>query len=204
MRYIRRAAGSAARPPAPGSTCGCCRLPRRSRRRPLRRRCRSRAKRSGKAGRARRRPAGAQAAAMGAASRARPRQSLAAAGTGQRPQAPPRRHVGGRAADAGAAHPGACGGDAPKAGSRAGADPRAGRPGCAAADGTAAGVRLFNEDGQVEKLSLEDYVVGVVAAEMPAEFDLEALKAQAVALAPLLSAGSRTGIKAAFPVCRRT
>ena len=33
----------------------------------------------------------------------------------------------------------------------------------------------------VEELKLEDYIVGVVAAEMPASFDIEALKAQAVA-----------------------
>ena len=32
----------------------------------------------------------------------------------------------------------------------------------------------------VEKLSLEDYVVGVVASEMPADFEKEALKAQAL------------------------
>lgn len=35
--------------------------------------------------------------------------------------------------------------------------------------------------GKVMSLALEDYLVGVVAAEMPAEFELEALKAQAVA-----------------------
>ncbi|MHA0856257.1 stage II sporulation protein D [Paenibacillus sp. CMAA1364] len=34
---------------------------------------------------------------------------------------------------------------------------------------------------QIETLSLEDYVVGVVAAEMPADFALESLKAQATA-----------------------
>ncbi|MFA9397713.1 MAG: stage II sporulation protein D [Clostridiaceae bacterium] len=39
---------------------------------------------------------------------------------------------------------------------------------------------LSSED-RVIKLSLEDYVVGVVSAEMPAEFNEEALKAQAVA-----------------------
>lgn len=33
---------------------------------------------------------------------------------------------------------------------------------------------------QTEKLSLDKYLVGVVAAEMPAEFELEALKAQAL------------------------
>ena len=33
----------------------------------------------------------------------------------------------------------------------------------------------------VRRLSLQDYLVGVVATEMPASFELEALKAQAVA-----------------------
>lgn len=43
-------------------------------------------------------------------------------------------------------------------------------------------VRLYRHDtGKVEVLPLEDYVTGVVAAEMPAEFPTEALKAQAVA-----------------------
>lgn len=34
---------------------------------------------------------------------------------------------------------------------------------------------------KVEKIQLEDYIVGVVAGEMPAEFEMEALKAQALA-----------------------
>ncbi|KAB8126695.1 stage II sporulation protein D, partial [Gracilibacillus oryzae] len=34
---------------------------------------------------------------------------------------------------------------------------------------------------QVEKVPLEDYVIHVVASEMPADFELEALKAQALA-----------------------
>lgn len=42
-------------------------------------------------------------------------------------------------------------------------------------------IRVKMPEGQVEKLSLEEYLVGVVAAEMPAEFEPEALKAQAVA-----------------------
>ncbi len=47
-------------------------------------------------------------------------------------------------------------------------------------DGTI--VRLYrHETGTVELISLEDYVTGVVAAEMPALFPEEALKAQAVA-----------------------
>jgi stage II sporulation protein D len=36
-------------------------------------------------------------------------------------------------------------------------------------------------DGSIERLDIEDYLVGVVAAEMPASFEPEALKAQAVA-----------------------
>ena len=42
-------------------------------------------------------------------------------------------------------------------------------------------IRVLMPEGQVETLSLEEYLVGVVAAEMPATFELEALKAQAVA-----------------------
>jgi len=42
-------------------------------------------------------------------------------------------------------------------------------------------IRVKMPDGQIEKLPLEEYLIGVVAAEMPAEFELEALKAQAVA-----------------------
>lgn len=40
---------------------------------------------------------------------------------------------------------------------------------------------FFHETGKVETVLLEDYLVGVVAAEMPALFHEEALKAQAVA-----------------------
>lgn len=36
-------------------------------------------------------------------------------------------------------------------------------------------------DGSVSEMDMEEYIVGVVAAEMPASFELEALKAQAVA-----------------------
>jgi len=42
-------------------------------------------------------------------------------------------------------------------------------------------VRVLMPDGKVEKLELENYLVGVVSAEMPAEFSAEALKAQAIA-----------------------
>lgn len=40
---------------------------------------------------------------------------------------------------------------------------------------------LQHESGKVAELGLEEYIVGVVAAEMPAAFSPEALKAQAVA-----------------------
>jgi hypothetical protein len=36
-------------------------------------------------------------------------------------------------------------------------------------------------DGEIVAMDLEEYVVGVVAGEMPASYELEALKAQAVA-----------------------
>ncbi|MGG7176916.1 stage II sporulation protein D [Clostridium paraputrificum] len=43
-------------------------------------------------------------------------------------------------------------------------------------------VKLYNSKrNEIQEMDLEDYIVGVVAAEMAADFDLEALKAQAVA-----------------------
>ena len=39
----------------------------------------------------------------------------------------------------------------------------------------------MHEQGRIVEMNLEDYIAGVVAAEMPAEFELEALKSQAVA-----------------------
>lgn len=42
-------------------------------------------------------------------------------------------------------------------------------------------VALLNEAGEVASMSLADYLWGVVAAEMPASFEVEALKAQTVA-----------------------
>lgn len=42
-------------------------------------------------------------------------------------------------------------------------------------------VRLLQKDGSVAELTMEDYLWGVVAAEMPAAFEPEALKAQACA-----------------------
>lgn len=42
-------------------------------------------------------------------------------------------------------------------------------------------VRVLQQDGTVETMAMGDYLWDVVAAEMPASFELEALKAQAVA-----------------------
>ena len=43
-------------------------------------------------------------------------------------------------------------------------------------------IRVYREDTQkIETVPIEEYVVGVLAGEMPIEFELEALKAQAVA-----------------------
>ncbi|MGV8980052.1 stage II sporulation protein D [Clostridium sp.] len=43
-------------------------------------------------------------------------------------------------------------------------------------------VKVFmSKENKIKELTLEEYVTGVVAAEMPADFGLEALKAQAVA-----------------------
>ena len=42
-------------------------------------------------------------------------------------------------------------------------------------------VRLLTKEGTVEELTMEEYLWGVVAAEMPASFEEEALKAQACA-----------------------
>ncbi|MDR3584349.1 MAG: stage II sporulation protein D [Desulfosporosinus sp.] len=42
-------------------------------------------------------------------------------------------------------------------------------------------IRVLMPNGGVVNLALEDYLLGVVAAEMPAEFEVEALKAQAIA-----------------------
>lgn len=42
-------------------------------------------------------------------------------------------------------------------------------------------IRVLMPNGEITKLKFEEYILGVVAAEMPAEFEVEALKAQAIA-----------------------
>lgn len=39
---------------------------------------------------------------------------------------------------------------------------------------------LHQKDGSVEEINLDEYMLGVVSAEMPADFEQEALKAQAL------------------------
>lgn len=51
----------------------------------------------------------------------------------------------------------------------------------------------------VETLPLETYIVGVVAAEMPAEFQLEALKAQAIAARTYIVQRLKSGDKSGVP-----
>lgn len=49
-------------------------------------------------------------------------------------------------------------------------------------DGLPVSVSVYrSQEKVIEEIPLEEYVVGVVASEMPAEFELEALKAQALA-----------------------
>lgn len=52
---------------------------------------------------------------------------------------------------------------------------------------------FMTDQKKVVKMNLEDYILGVVAAEMPASFELEALKAQAVA-ARTYALGRATGL----------
>lgn len=39
---------------------------------------------------------------------------------------------------------------------------------------------LHNSTGEIEDISIDEYLLGVVSAEMPADFEMEALKAQAI------------------------
>lgn len=60
-------------------------------------------------------------------------------------------------------------------------------------------VRVYvKKENAIETVALNDYVRGVVAAEMPADFELEALKAQAIAartyIVRRLAAGDRSGV----------
>jgi len=56
-------------------------------------------------------------------------------------------------------------------------------------------VTIHRQSGKIETLELEEYVVGVVAAEMPASFNIEALKAQAILARTYALKSQKTGKK---------
>ncbi|OKP85595.1 stage II sporulation protein D [Paenibacillus sp. P32E] len=75
------------------------------------------------------------------------------------------------------------------------------RPGPAAEEAPQPKVAVYlSRSRQIETLPLEDYVSGVVAAEMPADFELEALKAQAVAARTFIVRRLRAGDSSGVPV----
>ncbi|WP_051250355.1 stage II sporulation protein D [Paenibacillus harenae] len=62
-------------------------------------------------------------------------------------------------------------------------------------------VRVYlTKDKRIERVPLETYVRGVIAAEMPIEFELEALKAQAIAARTYIIRRLRQGADAGMPV----
>ena len=56
-------------------------------------------------------------------------------------------------------------------------------------------VTIYRNNGKILKLELEEYLIGVVSAEMPASFNAEALKAQAVAARTYTLKSIKTGKK---------
>ncbi|GLC87915.1 stage II sporulation protein D [Lysinibacillus piscis] len=58
-------------------------------------------------------------------------------------------------------------------------------------------------EGQAEKIPLETYITGVVAAEMPVSFEKEALKAQAIAARTYALKSTNYGKKAIVPTVTR-
>lgn len=56
-------------------------------------------------------------------------------------------------------------------------------------------VTVYRSNGKVEKIELEEYLIGVVAGEMPASFSSEALKAQAVVARTYTLKAIKTGKK---------
>lgn len=56
-------------------------------------------------------------------------------------------------------------------------------------------MRLRREDGSLKAMDLEEYLVGVVLAEMPVSFEEEALKAQAVVARTYTQKAYQTGGK---------
>ena len=62
-------------------------------------------------------------------------------------------------------------------------------------------IRVYREDTkEIQSIPIEEYVVGVLAGEMPIEFELEALKAQAVAARSYVMAQVERNIKKDYDV----
>ena len=62
-------------------------------------------------------------------------------------------------------------------------------------------VRVYNEEtNNIKYVPIEEYVIGVVAGEMPVEFELEALKAQAVAARSYVMVQMERNIKKDYDV----
>lgn len=59
----------------------------------------------------------------------------------------------------------------------------------------AADITLYRSNGQILSLTWQEYLVGVVAAEMPASFALEALKAQAIVARTYTQKKMQAGVK---------
>lgn len=41
-------------------------------------------------------------------------------------------------------------------------------------------IKLLHKDGSIEEIGLDDYIAEVISAEIPADYEIEAIKAQAV------------------------
>ena len=63
-------------------------------------------------------------------------------------------------------------------------------------------IKIIMEDGAIKTIGLEEYIVGVVLREMPVDFEMEALKAQAVVARTYAMRRKETGGKhTEAPVC---
>lgn len=62
-------------------------------------------------------------------------------------------------------------------------------------------IQVLLSDGNVQAMDLEEYLVGVVLAEMPASFEGEALKAQAVAARTYAAKAAASGKHAGGTIC---
>ncbi len=64
-------------------------------------------------------------------------------------------------------------------------------------------ISVMEKDGTISQMRLEDYVLGVVLGEMPASFELEALKAQAVAARTYALRCQSDGVHEDGAVCKQ-